>query len=224
MRILIIEDQEAFGNVLKSNFEAEAYAVDLEHDGDRGLYRARTTDYDAIVLDDILPGKHGYEICRELRESGKTAPILLMSVQSEIDRRVSLLNDGADDYLTKPFAFAEMSARMRALLRRSRDISVAELCVEDLVLDESRSVVRRGGFEIPLTVKEFALLHYLMRHHGRIISRVTIMEHVWNGEVDEFSNMIETHICNLRRKIDKPGMKKMIHTVSGRGYLLGSRE
>lgn len=221
MRILIIEDELALGDALKLNLESEAYAVDIERDGDRGWYRAQTTDYDAVVLDDILPGKHGSEICRDLRLRGRTVPILLMSVQSEVGRRVELLDGGADDYLTKPFLFAELSARLRALLRRPRELHYGELCSGDLVLHESGFLAARAGMESYLTAKEFALLHYLMSNEGRVVSRGMIMEHVWDGDVDQFSNMIETHISNLRRKIDVPGLPKLIRTVSGRGYLFG---
>jgi len=220
MRILIIEDEPTLGKVLKSNLEAETYSVDIEVDGERGFYRAKTNDYDAIVLDDILPGKRGYEICKELRRSGKTTPILLMSVQAEIDRKVSLLNDGADDYLTKPFSFEEMSARLRALLRRPKNLLHDEFRVHDLVLSESSASVARNGNNIYLTPKEFSLLYYLMKNCGRLVTRSMFLEHVWDGETDPLSNMIETHIYNLRQKIDRPGMKKIIHTVSGRGYMI----
>jgi DNA-binding response OmpR family regulator len=220
MRILIIEDEPTFGKVLKENLEAEAYAVDIEVDGERGLYRARTNEYDAIVLDDILPGKRGYEICRELRSEGSTTPIMLMSAQSEVETKVNLLNDGADDYLAKPFSFEEMAARLRALLRRSRDFRYGEIEVDDLVLDETSAAVVRAGQRIYLTSKEFAILRYLMRNAGRLASRAAILEHVWDDSGDPLSNMIETHIHNLRRKIDRPGLKKLIFTVSGRGYML----
>jgi DNA-binding response OmpR family regulator len=220
MRILIIEDEPTLGKALKENLEAEAYAVDIEVDGAQGLYRARTNEYDAIVLDDILPGKRGYEICRELRQGGSTAPIMLMSVQSGIETKVGLLNDGADDYLAKPFSFDEMNARLRALLRRSSDFRYGEIQVDDLMLDETNAAVLRAGQRIYLTAKEFALLRYLMRNSGRLVSRTAIFEHVWDGEADPLSNMIETHMHNLRRKIDRPGLKKLIHTVSGRGYML----
>ncbi len=220
MRILIIEDEPNLGKALKENLEAEAYAVDVEADGERGLYRAKTNDYDAIVLDDILPGKRGYEICRELRAGGSTAPIMLMSVQSEVETKVGLLNDGADDYLAKPFSFDEMSARLRALLRRGRDLKYGELQVDDLILDETNAAVIRSGQRIYLTSKEFAILRYLMRNAGRLASRAAILEHVWDDTADPLSNMIETHMHNLRRKIDRPGLKKLIHTVSGRGYML----
>jgi DNA-binding response OmpR family regulator len=145
---------------------------------------------------------------------------MLMSVQSGVEVKVGLLNDGADDYLAKPFSFEEMSARLRALLRRSRDLRYGEIQVDDLMLDETNAAVLRAGQRIYLTAKEFALLRYLMRNSGRLVSRTAIFEHVWDGEADPLSNMIETHMHNLRRKIDRPGLKKLIHTVSGRGYML----
>lgn len=208
---------------MKDRLEAEAYAVDVEEDGEKGLYRARTSDYDAIVLDDILPGKHGFEICKALRDGGKKTPIILMSADSPTEKKVKLLNDGADDYLAKPFAFEEMSARLRALLRRPSTLQYGGMRVGDLVLDEATSTAVRAGKSIHLTAKEFSLLQYLMKNAGRIVSHLTILEHVWGGSVDEFSNMVETHIYNLRRKIDRRGLEKLIHTVSGRGYMIKDR-
>lgn len=222
MRILIIEDELAFGKILKDKLEAEAYAVDIEGDGEKGLYRAKTNDYDAIVLDDILPGRHGAEVCQELRKSGKTTPILLMSAESPTEKKVKLLNEGADDYLAKPFAIEEMSARLRALLRRPKNLQIGEIQIGDLVLDEINAKVIRAGKLLHLTTKEFALLHYLMKNPGRILSHQMILDHVWDSEADEFSNMVETHIYNLRRKVDRRGLKKLIHTVSGRGYLMSA--
>lgn len=220
MRILIVEDELRLRNALKSSLEAEAYAVDVESDGEKGLYRARTNEYDAIVLDDMLPGKTGYQICKELRASGKTAPILLMSVQSDIDHKVDLLNDGADDYLAKPFSYVEMSARLRALLRRPAAFVHNELRLGDLTLSEDSSSAVRDGNIVYLTTKEFALLHYLMRNAGRLVSRGMIMEHVWNEAADPFSSTIETHIHNLRRKLEIKDGEKLIHTIPGRGYIM----
>jgi len=216
MRILIVEDEPALGNLLKENLEAEAYAVDLEDDGERGLHRARMNDYDAIVLDDILPGKRGSEICAELRRRGRTTPILFMSVQGGTEKKVSSLDLGADDYLAKPFAYAEMSARLRALLRRPALIQAEELRVGDLVLDAGSASAIRGSRRIYLTTKEYALLRYMMMNAGQLLTRAMIFEHVWSEETNPFSNMIDTHIYNLRRKIDK----KLIKTMSGRGYVL----
>ena len=224
MRILIVEDESAFGNLLKSRLEAEAYAVDWETDGERGLFCARTNDYAAIILDDILPGRRGFDICRELRRDGRTTPILFMSVQGEIDTKVESLDIGADDYLAKPFSYAELSARLRALLRRPLIFQPAELRVHDLVLDTDAMSAVRNGKRIYLTTKEYALLHYLMRNAGHLVSRSMILEHVWDGGADPFSNAIEAHIYNLRQKIDRPGLEKIIKTMPGRGYILFKKD
>jgi DNA-binding response OmpR family regulator len=220
MRILIVEDEPALGNLLKSNLEAESYAVDLARDGDVGLQSAKTNNYDAIVLDDILPGKRGGEICAELRRRGQTMPILFMSVRAGTDEKVNSLDLGADDYLAKPFSYSEMSARLRALLRRPRTFQAQELRVDDLIFDESAASVVRDGKKIYLTAKESALLKYLMMNAGTLVTRAMIFEHVWDEEADQLSSMIETHIYNLRRKLDGPGMEQTIKTISGRGYIL----
>lgn len=220
MRILIVEDEPALAGLLKSNLEAEAYAVDVVNDGEAGLYMAETNRYDAIILDDILPGRRGSEVCRELRRRGLTTPILFMSVQAGVDTKVQSLDLGADDYLAKPFAYSELSARLRALLRRPAILQSRILKIRDLVLDENSASAVRAEKHIYLTTKEYALLHYLMQNSGTLVTRAMIFEHVWDGEIDQMSGMIETHIYNLRRKIDKPDMKKLIHTISGRGYIV----
>jgi DNA-binding response OmpR family regulator len=186
------------------------------------LYKAKTNNYDLVVLDDILPGKHGSQICRELREGGKTMPILLVSGKSDVDRRVMVLNDGADDYVTKPFSHLELNARVRALLRRPPTTCGTVLRIGDLVLDTAAFRVQRGGAKIVLTAKEFSLLEYLMRNAGTVVSHQTLFEHVWNGDADQCSNAIMTHIGNLRRKIEVPGGRTLIRTVPGRGYVLES--
>ena len=220
MRILIIEDEPALSQLLKENLQDACYAVDVENDGERGSYRARTNDYDLILLDDILPGKRGSEICRELREGGKTMPILLVSGQYSIERKVSLLNDGADDYITKPFSLEEVNARVRALLRRPRAMTSDELRVGNLTLDRERYAAVFGDTSVPLTAKEFALLQYLMVNAGKVVSRTMILEHVWDGNADSFSNAMETHVANLRRKFMAIGMSETIRTVAGRGYMI----
>ncbi|MDE2019367.1 MAG: response regulator transcription factor [Patescibacteria group bacterium] len=218
MRILVVEDDQQTGEILKENLEAESYAVDLEQDGAKGLYRAKTNDYDFIILDNILPNKEGSEICQELRYSGKMMPIMMLTVQDEINRKVGALNIGADDYLTKPYSYAEFSARVRALLRRPKQVEGMRLAVDDLILDKEKGIVSRAGREIYLTGKEFALLEYLMKNHGRLVTRGMILEHVWDNNGDLFSNTIETHILRLRRKIDLRNKRRLIHTVPGRGY------
>jgi two-component system, OmpR family, response regulator len=224
MRILIIEDEAILAKNLKSTFEAQYYAVDIEGDGEKGLYRARTNDYDLIVLDDILPSRSGSEICRMLREIGRMTPILCISVQLQPEKRIGFLNDGADDYLTKPFSYEEIGARVRALLRRPKILEKETITIDDLVLDYVTGSAFRGEKSIYLTAKEFALLFYLMRNQGRIVSRAMLFEHVWDSKGDFFSNTIEMHIRNLRRKIDTKGSKKTIHTVPGRGYKMQTGE
>ena len=220
MRILVVEDHEELASSLRAGLQAECYAVDVEHDGERGLYRARTNPYDLIVLDNMLPGKLGADVCRELRAHQRKMPILILSARSEIEAKVDLLNCGADDYLTKPFSFAELSARIRALMRRPNQLESAVLTVSDLSLDNERHLVTRNGKSIPLTPKEFSLLEYFIKNKGKVLTRSAIMEHVWDQSADPFSNSIETHIMNLRKKIDRGRVRKLIHTVPGRGYKL----
>jgi DNA-binding response OmpR family regulator len=219
MRILIIEDSKEITNFLKLSLEGEQFVVDVAEDGEKGSFWARTNDYDLIILDNILPKKTGLEVCEEIRKSGKTMPIIVLSVRSETLTKIQLLNAGADDYLIKPFSFEELLARIRALLRRPKVIESEILQVDDLTLDTKKCLVKRGKKEeIYLTRKEFMLLEYLLKNSGSVLSRGMIMEHVWDMNVDPFSNTIESHILSLRRKIDIPGKKKLIHTVSGRGY------
>jgi two-component system, OmpR family, response regulator len=221
MRILVVEDQEETAAVLKRKLEAECYAVDVENDGVRGFYRARTNDYDLILLDNGLPGKGGYEICAELREYKMATPIMILSVQSEIDDKVALLNCGADDYLTKPYAFTELSARVKALLRRPQIIEGKILEVDGFTLDRETYSFTFNKKTAYLTPKEFMLLEYLMKHAGKVVSRGDILEHVWDDSADPFSNSIETHVMNLRKKIDPHNKDAFIRTVPGRGYSVG---
>ncbi len=220
MRILVVEDQPAAAHILKEKLEAECYAVDVEHDGDRAFYRAKTNHYDLILLDNILPGKSGPEICSGLREYKMHTPILVLSVQSDIQEKIRLLNCGADDYLPKPFSYTELAARMKAILRRPPMVESSLIQVGDLTLDRGTFSAARKGKSISLTPKEFALLEYLAGRKGKVASRQDIMEHVWDDAGDPFSNNIETHIANLRRKIDRGHKIKLIHTVHGQGYRL----
>lgn len=217
MRVLIIEDDQETREVLEQHLASEAYTVDTADNGETGSYIARTNDYDLILLDNILPKKSGLEVCKEIRASGKKTPIILISVISEIQHKVALLESGVDDYITKPFSFAELHARMKALLRRPYTISEEVITLNDLTIDTSRHMVTKGEKRIYLTRKEFMLLECLMKNGGQVVTRAQIMERVWNYDSDPFSNTIEAHIRNLRKKIDK-GRKKLIHTVSGRGY------
>lgn len=218
MRVLVIEDEKGIRDFLKKALSAELFTVDTAEDGGEGSLMARTNDYDLIILDNILPQKEGLRVCEEIRGAGKTVPILMLSVKSDPGAKVNLLNAGADDYLTKPFSLDELLARMRALLRRPRNMEGEILEIGDLFLDTKKHLVRRGDREIDLTRKEFILLEYLMKNAGVVLSRGMIMEHVWDANADLFSNTIESHMMNLRRKIDTKGNPKLIHTASGRGY------
>jgi DNA-binding response OmpR family regulator len=218
MRVLIIEDNKEISDFLKVGLESEGFAVDVISDGEKGSFTARTNEYDLILLDNVLPKKGGLQICKEIREAGKKTPIIMLSVRSEIGDKVNLLANGADDYMTKPFSFEELRARMRAVLRRPTITAHNILTIDDLILDPNRQEVRRGKRDIYLTRKEFSLLEYLLQNRGNVVSRGMIMEHVWNLDGDPFSNTIEAHIFNLRKKIDKPKNKKLIHNVPGRGY------
>jgi DNA-binding response OmpR family regulator len=217
MRILIIEDEAEIRLALESHLKAASYAVDSTDCGERGSYLARANDYDLIVLDYMLPKRDGYRVCRDIREAQKKTPILMLSVKNMIDDKVDLLNAGADDYLTKPFSFDEFSARVKALLRRPREIRNATIIAADITIDADRQSVLRGDKNIYLTRKEFALLEYLAQNKGRVVSRGQIMEHVWDMGSDPFSNTIEAHILNLRKKLGVR-KQKLIHTVPGRGY------
>jgi DNA-binding response OmpR family regulator len=220
MRILLVEDDEQILSSLRMRLKSEGFSVDAEKDGIRGSFLARTNNYDLIILDYLLPRKNGAKLCQEIRSRGTTTPIIMISVQTEIPTRVELLNLGADDYVTKPFPFEELMARIRAVLRRPTSLKEDVLTVDNLTLDSARATVTRAGKKIRLTRKEFSLLEYLMRHQGAVLSRGTLMEHVWDIHGDLFSNTIETHVLNLRKKIELPGTKKLIHTISGRGYKL----
>ena len=218
MRTLIVEDEKDICDFLKKSLESECYVVDTAFDGEEGLRLIQTSSYDIVILDNNMPKKTGLEVCKELRAEGNSVPILMLSVQSETTTKVDLLNAGADDYLTKPFSIDELNARIKALLRRPKEIESEDLRIDDLFLDLNRHIITRGEKEIYLTKKEFTLLQYLLKNKGIVLSRSMIMEHVWDINVDPFSNTIESHIMSLRKKLDLPKYKKLIHTVSGRGY------
>lgn len=218
MRILVVEDDKKVGAFLQRGLREEQYAVDLCRDGAEAVYEAQTHSYDVIILDIMLPGKDGFSVCRELREHSVLTPILMLTAKDSLDDKIIGLSEGADDYLTKPFSFEELLARIRALLRRSQDYKTGVLKVGDLTLDPLRRVVNRAGKTILLTGKEYALLEYLMRNRGRVVSQSMIIEHVWDRNYEGTSNVVNVYISHLREKIDKKGKVKLIKTLRGHGY------
>ena len=220
MRILIVEDEPVLAETLKLGLEEEHHAVDAVVNGRDALDYALAVTYDVIILDVMLPGLDGFTVCRRMREEDIPSQILMLTALSEVDDRVDGLDSGADDYLTKPFAFRELLARLRALARRSRKIQAGPLQVADLVLDEATHRVARAGRTIDLSPLEFRLLHCLMRHAGQVLTRDTILDRVWNFDYAGGSNVVDVYIRYLRRKIESPGEVKLIHTVRGVGYRL----
>lgn len=220
MRILVIEDETKVGSFIKRALEEESYAVDLCEDGAKGLELAFATNYDLVIVDLMVPTLPGLEIVKGIRQAKIQTPILILTAQSQVDQRVKGLDAGADDYLTKPFAIDELLARIRALLRRGATESPGVLQIDDLLLNPATREVMRGGQRIDLTLKEYALLEYLMRHTGRVLTRPMISEHVWNQDFDTFTNVIDVYVNYLRNKIDRGRVKKLIHTVRGSGYML----
>jgi two-component system copper resistance phosphate regulon response regulator CusR len=221
MRILLVEDDPRIANFVAKGLREQAYAVDLAANGEDALYQASINTYDLAILDVMIPAPDGFEVCRRLRQSGLRLPILMLTARDATDDRVQGLDTGADDYLTKPFEFRELLARLRALLRRPGELRPNRIVVEDLVLDTAAQAASRGGKRIPLTTKEFALLEYLARNAGRVVGREEISEHVWDESFDPFTNTIEVYVNRLRRKIDDPTAKPLIHTRRGAGYILG---
>ncbi len=220
MRILIIEDEEKLAQALKKGLEKEGYAVDYILEGEAGQRRIEIShgDYDLVVLDLMLPKKDGFEICRAIREQNITIPILVLTARDATDDKVSALDSGADDYLVKPFSFEELNARVRALLRRPDQTLPVELQIKDLTLNTATRKSHRKGKEIPLTLKEFGLLEYLMRHPNQVLTREQILDHLWDFAFDSFSNVIDVHMKNLRKKIDSHHHDKLLETIRGVGY------
>ncbi len=222
MRVLVVEDDLRIAEVIRKGLEEEGHAVDVAHDGDEALDWPAVVDFDAIVLDVMLPGRDGIEVCRILRTRGVRTPILMLTARDPVEDRVAGLDSGADDYLVKPFAFAELLARLRALMRREPVLLGTTLEVADLSLDTSTRQISRAGEAITLTNKEYALLEYLMRHPNQVLTRTMIAEHVWNFDFDTGTNVIDVHIRYLRRKIDDPHDLKLIQTVRGAGYRISA--
>jgi two-component system, OmpR family, response regulator len=226
MRVLIVEDEAKLARILRRGLRQEGIAADVADTGEDALWMGTATDYDAIVLDLMLPGIDGLEVCERLRAEGVRSPMLILTAKGAIRDRVAGLDRGADDYLTKPFSYAELLARLRALTRRGPVERPTELVVGDLALDPARRRVRRGSVEVPLSAREFALLETFMRHPGRVLSRFELLEHVWDRAYENRSNIVDSYVRFLRRKIDRPFGTDSIETVRGAGYRLredGSR-
>lgn len=220
MRILVVEDETKVASFIRRALEEESYAVDVCEDGAQGLDLARSGNYDLVILDLMLPGLSGMEVLKAIRKERISVPVLILTARSQVDQRVQGLDAGADDYLTKPFAIEELLARVRVLLRRGSGEAAGLLQVDDLALNPATREVTRGGRKIELTTKEYALLEYLMRNAGRVLTRPMIAEHVWNLDFDTFTNVIDVYVNYLRNKIDRGRERKLIHTIRGSGYTL----
>jgi two-component system OmpR family response regulator len=220
MHILLVEDELKMARALRRGLEQEGHSVDSATDGDDALLRGVELEYDAIVLDVMLPGRDGFSICRELRARDRWAPVLMLTARDAVEDRIRGLDAGADDYLVKPFAFGELLARLRALVRRGVSERPAILSVGDVELDPAAHTVTRGGSLVGLSVREFSLLEFLMRHAGEVVSRTRILEQVWDVNYDSFSNVVDVYVGYLRRKLEQPFGRPFIRTVRGVGYVV----
>jgi len=218
MRVLVVEDEERMAALLERGLREEGYAVDVASDGPNGLWMATENDYDAVLLDIMLPGFDGFDVCRRMREAGRWAPVLLLTAREAVEDRVHGLDAGADDYVTKPFSFAELAARVRALIRRGPGSRPAALEVGDLRLNPATHQAFRGDVELALSPKEMAVLELLMRNAGAVVTRTQILEHAWDSEYDGESNVVDQYIAYLRKKVDRPFGRHDIETVRGIGY------
>lgn len=226
MRILVIEDEQKIANSIKRGLETQSYAVDVTYDGEAGCSMALSGPYDLIILDRMLPGMDGLTILQKIRKNNINTPVLFLTAKDKILDRAAGLNSGADDYLVKPFAFVELIARVRALLRRPANVEQSVLQYDDLVMDSVNQTVSRSNNNIELTGKEYALLEYFMNNPGRPLSKETLIEHVWNYDADILPNTVEVYVGYLRTKIDKPFKKSkpLIHTKRGFGYVFGNKK
>lgn len=225
MRVLLVEDEPEAAQVLAKGLREHAYAVDVAIDGDEAAFRLATTDYDAVILDVGLPGRDGFSVAREVRTAGSAVPILMLTARDAVQSRIDGLDSGADDYLTKPFDFGELLARLRALIRRGiRPPLPEQLTIGPLGMDTRARQVSKHGLLVPLTTREYALLEFLARRVGQVVGRAEISEHVWDESYDPLSNVIDVYIQRLRRKLDDPGADSLISTRRGEGYILVANE
>jgi len=224
MRLLLIEDERKVADIVARGLRAESYAVDIAEDGEKGWEMASATDYDVVVLDLMLPNLSGTEVLRRLRKQNCKAAVLVLTARDATSDKVENFEAGADDYLTKPFAFAELLVRVKALLRRPPANRDHVLRIADLEVDRLMQQVRRAGKRIELTSKEYALLEYLAAHPGRVLSRTMIIEHVWDESFEGLTNIVDVYVRHLREKVDEPHLKKLIRTVRGAGYCLSDED
>jgi len=224
MRVLVVEDKRQIADFIQKTLAEHSYAVDVAYDGEEVLDWPDLTDFDAIVLDIMLPGRDGIEVCRVLRERGLRTPILMLTARDAVEDRVRGLDSGADDYLVKPFAYTELLARLRALARRQTEATITSILkIGDLTVDTATRRVSRSGTEIELRTKEYAILEYMLRHPDQVLTRAMIADHVWNYDFENASNVIDVHIRNLRSKIDAEFEQKLIQTLRGTGYRISAR-
>jgi DNA-binding response OmpR family regulator len=220
MRLLLVEDDPKLGAAVARGLRVEGYAVDHVRDGDAALRQSAVYDYDAVVLDVMLPSRDGFDVCRTLRDHGCPVPVLILTARAQVPDRVHGLDAGADDYLTKPFDFQEMLARVRALVRRGPAPRAPRLYVGDLVVDTATHAVHRAGVAVELTAREFALLEYLARHAGDVVTRTDLIEHVWDANFEGSTNIVDVYVGYLRRKLEQPFQRALIRTVRGVGFKL----
>lgn len=223
MRILLVEDGKRLSNIIKKGFTEQGFAVDQAFDGEEGLYLAQSESYDVIILDIMLPKLDGIAVCKNLRNQKIDIPILMLTAKTQLNDKVSGLNAGADDYLTKPFEFAELQARVNALMRRNYKQPQSLIVIDDLEIDSIKHIVKRNGHIVTLTPKEFAILELLARQPEGVVTRTQIIEHTWDYNFDSFSNVVDVFIAGLRKKIDNGSKKKLIHTIHGVGYKISEK-
>jgi DNA-binding response OmpR family regulator len=223
LRILLVEDEARMAAIIAKGLREQSYAVDIARNGEQALYDAAINSYDLVILDVLLPGQDGYSVCRSLRASGLSVPILMLTALGTVDARVAGLDSGADDYLAKPFDFKELLARLRALLRRPPQVRPETIRIDNLTIDTGSHTAARAGRPVTLTAKEYALLEFLAQNENRIVGREQIAEHVWDETFDPLSNVIDVYVKRLRAKLDSGHGRRLIHTRRGEGYILSAR-